>query len=123
MENFYEEKLIKNLEWALYRAYLSAKKIHDIATISNTKAEYPFLPMYISDAVSEMCVAKAVYYSRLEVLDRTEVDEIIIRFDRFIKEVSKNYRTEHSHQWTDLEFTAYEDYYLDTGLKPVIPID
>lgn len=65
--------------------------------------------LYINKAISIMSAAKAVYICNIEKIENQEVEEIFNRFDVFESELLTNIATNHSHQWSDIEFNRYKD--------------
>lgn len=64
---------------------------------------------YLNKAISLMSLAKSIYISDLEELERSEVEDIFRHFDVFESEFLENLSTDHSHQWTDIEFLKFKD--------------
>ena len=61
---------------------------------------------YLNLAASKFAVAEAFYFSNLEELEHADIEETFAKFDAFANEMLSNYRTDHSHQWTDIEYEA-----------------
>lgn len=64
---------------------------------------------YLNKAISLISEAKAIYISNIEQLERSEVKEIFHCFDVFESEFLNNLSTNHSHQWTDIEFVKFKE--------------
>lgn len=51
------------------------------------------------------------YYSCINVLEREEAEDIFHLFDAYMQELLNNYRDNHSHQWTDIEFQRLKEFF------------
>lgn len=76
---------------------------------SHNKQNELIAAVYINKAISLISTAKAIYISNIEKLERTEVEDIFNSFDVFESEFLTNLSTDHSHQWTDIEFLKFKD--------------
>lgn len=61
---------------------------------------------YLNLAASKIATAEAFYFSNLDELEHSDIEEIFDKFDTFAREMLANYQTDHSHQWTDIEYEA-----------------
>lgn len=108
MEN--NEKQLEFITNTLKQAYLAAKTCHDLVFKDGERHIQDFkASIYLSQAVSLMSSCKSVYYSNFEFLANNELEDIFFRFDVFVREISNNISTDHSHQWTDIEFESYKN--------------
>lgn len=72
---------------------------------------------YLTEAHSLYCDAEVFLKDNIETLDdRPEFTSLIHRFKVYNREVLNNVRTNHSHQWSDIEFRAFADSFLDAGI-------
>ena len=56
---------------------------------------------------------KSFYYSNLNELEDSRVEDILHTFDTFSNEFLNNLSSGHSHQWTDIEFEAFKKSVVD----------
>lgn len=94
--------LIEKLTNMIKLSLLTAKKSHDIIITESPDSVVALA--YLSKATSIMKSAEALYYARFDVLARNEVEDIFTQFEVFSSEILDNVETNHSHQWTDIEF-------------------
>lgn len=59
---------------------------------------------YLNAAFSRFSSAEALYYAKYDILQDTEMDNIFFYFRKYADEFLQNVSTNHSHQWTDIEF-------------------
>lgn len=64
--------------------------------------------LYMNKAISLMSSAKALYYSHIEKLERSEYEDIFNAFERLNNEFLASFSAEHSYQHTDLYFDDYK---------------
>lgn len=64
---------------------------------------------YINHAGSLIETAKSIYISNYDMLEHNDIEDFFHQFDVFIAEVLNNIATNHSHQWSDIEFTALQE--------------
>lgn len=62
-------------------------------------------------ATHYFAVAKSIYFSNYSELGRHEIDEVFRKFDVYVEEITRNICTNHSHQWSDIEFQALASTY------------
>lgn len=62
-------------------------------------------------AASKFASAESLYYSCINVLEREEAEDIFHLFDAYMQELLNNYRDNHSHQWTDIEFQRLKEFF------------
>ncbi len=99
---------LKNI---ITEALHTSKEAHDILfKDSSNKQNELIASTYINKAISLMSAAKAIYISNIEELERHEVEDIFHSFDVFESEFLTNLSTDHSHQWTDIEFLKFKDH-------------
>ena len=98
---------IENFKSLLRNAMFYAQKAHDF--VFDDSCENYVAGLYLNIAASKFSSAEAMYYSRIVILERGEAEEIFRLFDVFMNEFLTNIRTDHSHQWTDIEFERLKD--------------
>lgn len=97
-----EFKLIENFKTLVRHAMVFAQKAHDFVFDDGTSDIVAV--SYLNIAASKFSAAESLYYARYELLERHEAEELFRLFDVFMSELLNNVRTNHSHQWTDIEF-------------------
>ena len=97
-----ELEYIENFKSLMRVAMHYAHKAHDF--IFDSSVDDLIAVSYLNVAISKFSSAEAFYYSQFEFLKRQEAEDIFHLFDTFANELLSNVRTEHSHQWTDIEF-------------------
>ncbi|WP_370769899.1 hypothetical protein [Eubacterium ramulus] len=99
--------LIEDFKVLLRRAMIYAKHSHDFIfddSVDNSTALF-----YLNVAASKFAAAESLYYSRINELESIEAKEIFQLFEVYMKEALTNYRTNHSHQWSDIEFNRLKE--------------
>lgn len=109
-----EQTVFENRKVDLYKlireAFYAAEKAHEVLfKASDEKRNEIIAALYLNKAVALMSAAKAVYASNYEILSSSEVNGIFRAFDTFESEFLTNISSDHSHQWTDIEFTKFQD--------------
>lgn len=79
-----------------------AIKSHDVLFKKECDISVPLA--YLNAAISRFSSAEALYYAQFEILQRGEAEDLFHRFSEYSNEFLRNVETEHSHQWTDIEF-------------------
>lgn len=97
---FYIEHLTKLVRYGMMYAQHARDYIFD-ETMDNSIAL-----SHLNIAATKFAAAESLYYSRIEVLENMEIEEIFRLFDVFVHELLTNISTNHSHQWTDIEFRS-----------------
>lgn len=59
--------------------------------------------------ISIPLAAEALYYAQYEILQREEAEDLFHQFKVYSNEFLTNVETDHSHQWTDIEFNKLYD--------------
>lgn len=102
-----ELKLIENFKTLVRRAMIYAERAHNYIFDDDID---PFVATsYLNIAAGKFSAAESLYYSQYECLERSEAEEIFRLFDTFLTEFLNNVRTNHSHQWTDIEFQRLKE--------------
>ncbi len=100
------ELLIKKFKKLMCQGMLYAKYAHDFIfeeTVDNEVAV-----SYLNVAVSKFSAAEALYCSQLDILECHEAEELFCLFNTFMNELLNNVRTNHSHQWTSIEYENFK---------------
>lgn len=63
----------------------------------------------LNRAISSYGCLKSFYYSNLNELEDSRVEDILHKFDIFSNEFLNNLSSSHSHQWTNIEFEAFKE--------------
>ena len=98
---------IENFKNLMRNAMFYAQKAHDF--VFDDSCENYVAGLYLNIAAAKFSSAEAMYYSRIDVLERAEAEEIFRLFGVFMNEFLTNIRTDHSHQWTDIEFERLKE--------------
>jgi len=109
-------ELIPALNKLARLAYHEAKQAHDYA-FSDKIHQYQASLSYLNLAMSYISAAEALYYSRFDVLEHNDIEVVFQKFRAFANELLTNYATDHSHQWTDIEFERLKDSFDDSVLN------
>ena len=108
---------IKYLKQTISHALSISTQGHEILfKDSHNKQNELIASTYINKALSLISTAKAIYISNIEELEKPEIEDIFNSFDTFESEFLTNLSTDHSHQWTDIEFLKFKDsveYFID----------
>jgi hypothetical protein len=99
--------LIENFKSLMRQAMLYAQYSHDC--IFDESVNNSVAISYLNVAASKFAASEALYYSQFAVLERDEAEEIFHLFDSYMSELLTNYKTDHSHQWTDIEFNRLKE--------------
>ena len=102
-----EFNLIDNFKMLMRCAMTYAKYSHDY--IFDEGVDDLIAVSYLNVAASKFSAAESLYYSRYELLQRPEAESIFHLFETYLREVMNNVRTNHSHQWSDIEFNKLKD--------------
>lgn len=101
--------LIENFKTLVRNAMIYAEHSHDF--IFDDDVDNAIAVSYLNIASSKFAAAEALYYSCIDVLERYEAEEIFRLFETYMHELLTNYRTLHSHQWTDIEFIRLKEFF------------
>ena len=105
-----DENLVEEFKMLILGGYFNAKEAHDAIFDESKPMEKSVVIGYLAISNSYTNAAKAVYICR-EELSHYEFDEFFNKFRTFSDEVMRNIRTNHSHQWSNIEFNALSDAY------------
>ena len=64
---------------------------------------------YASTALSYCLSAESLFYAHYDDLCHSELPELFQLFKTFVHEAQNNCVTDHSHQWTDIEFERLKE--------------
>lgn len=101
--------LIKNFKSLMRRAMLFAQYSHDY--VFDEKIDNSVAVANLNVAASKFASAESLYYSCINVLEREEAEDIFHLFNAYMQELLNNYRDNHSHQWTDIEFQRLKEFF------------
>lgn len=80
------------------------KNIHSESSVQ----KIPVALSYLTEAHTYFVNAEIYLSENISVLgERNEFDSLIHKFSVFNQELLNNARTDHSHQWTDIEFREF----------------
>lgn len=104
-----EQKLISILQSEMFSFMTNAKSAKDIVFTDDIDKEIKCLAV-LTRAISHLAYAKAIY--QLGIDDKRDtIDDVFLQSDIFISEITTNIETDHSHQWTDIEFNTLAQKY------------
>ena len=83
--------------------------INSHETLFNDKCDISVSLAYLNAAISRFSSAEALYYAQFEALQRGEAEDLFHQFSVYANEFLNNVKTNHSHQWTDIEFNKLQD--------------
>lgn len=72
---------------------------------------------YLNSATSYFVSAEALYYSNPETYENIFLTDVFHCFSVFEKEFLDNVRTNHSYQWTDIEFQRLRDSFMSSPFR------
>lgn len=113
MDMEYNEHVMKELPSLLLKGAMNAKQANELTNkdiYENGKCRDVALAC-LSAASAYMATARAIYVVMYDSIDDDSVDVVFARYDAFASELLTNYRTDHSHQWSGIEFERFEDAY------------
>lgn len=64
---------------------------------------------YLNLANSNVAIIKSIYYCNYNELARDDIEDLFHQFDVFVNEVTRNFSTNHSHQWSNIEYNEFID--------------
>lgn len=92
----------------LISAHYAHKTIFESIYSDDQKPPLAVALAYLTEAHNLFTTAETFYKDNEPIFgERSEISETIHKFQVFNKELLTNVRTEHSHQWTDIEFRAF----------------
>ena len=108
----YDNK-IESIKSLIREAVWAAKDCHEILFRDEDNVENKINEIiaaaHLNKAISFMAAAKSLYISSYEILANNEVEKLFAEFSAFESEFLQNLRTDHSHQWTDIQFQRFMD--------------
>lgn len=69
--------------------------------------------IYLNRAARHMDLAFSIYQNNLEEIEHPSIDSVFSAFNIFYDEVTNNVATNHSHQWSSIEYNRYKDTLYD----------
>lgn len=101
--------LVKIFKKHAQASFYDAQNAHSCIFSKNYPIEIALA--YLNKAISEHCCCDSLYYTKYEQLSEMEYENYSHQFDVFAREFLNNVKTNHSHQWTDLEFERLKEIY------------
>ncbi|AGN89358.1 hypothetical protein ABNC92_20850 [Paenibacillus larvae] len=95
-------------------AYDNAKHAHN--EVFSDREDKHVIIGHLSIASSYINSAKSIYACNLDRLGRPEFDDFFHCFNTFIKEAMNCIRTDHSHQWTSIEYERMKEEFKGVAL-------
>lgn len=107
-------RLLELIKRQFALAYFDAKRCHKtLFTDTNSFETEQKALIFLYRAARHMDLAYAIYQHDLEELEHYALTPTFAAFDTFYHEVTNNVATNHSHQWSDIEFDRYIDSIYD----------
>lgn len=100
-------ELIEDFKHFVASAMHYAIKSHE--TLFKDECDISVSLAYLNAAISRFSSAEALYYAQFENLQRGEAEDLFHQFSVYANEFLNNVETDHSHQWTDIEFNKLKD--------------
>lgn len=97
------KELFTNIAFDLHRVnnYLSKDNNHIAAMF------------YLNLANADAAIVKSIYYCNYEKLAHNDVENLLNQFDMLVSEVTRNFATNHSHQWSNIEYEKFKEMLQD----------
>lgn len=95
------QTLRSNYKRMIKRAMADAKYAHDL--IFDEK-KFTAALAYLNSSIAKFSAAEALCYAQYDELNCSDIDAVFHQFQVFSNEMLRNIRTDHSHQWTDIEY-------------------
>lgn len=90
---------------------------HAITAHKEVFKDEPYIPIvlgYLNSATSYFTAAESLYYSCNDIKEDNSLPEVFHCFKVFEEELLENIRTNHSHQWTDIEFQRLREAFMSS---------
>ena len=100
-------------------SYFAARKAHE--SIFKDQPDKTVAIGFLNSALSYNNTAFSVYVCHYERLGRDDLDEYFHELQTFVAEGLECYRTDHSHQWTDIHFNRLTEKY--NRIKTIVGIE
>lgn len=100
-----------NISRMIYKVLSPAKYSHEIIfddsdTLYEEKNKELMAGLFVNQATSYANTAK-LYYLSFPDYERSEFDNFFNKFEIYKNEILTNIRTDHSHQWTDINYREF----------------
>lgn len=92
----------KKINQLLKKCFYRCKKIDTILFDDNNEQG---ALCYLNLALADMSVLKSICYSNMSSIKNLDaLEELFVQFDEYATEVTNNFVTNHSHQWSNSEY-------------------
>ena len=102
-------RLMKDAFWYAKRAHACSFDDPD----KNRKEDKCSALSYAAACTAKYSAAEAIYWVTPE-LEHPEIPDLFAQFSVFVHEVQRDYETNHSRQWVDIEFNRLEELFEDS---------
>lgn len=109
-----EHELIKILQGQMLCFMCDARESVKMIFSDSQDKEIKCLAI-ITRAINYLSYSKSLYYIGIDD-HRDDIDDVFTKADIFIKEITKNIATNHSHQWSDIQFSELAKSYDNSVL-------
>lgn len=106
---------IKLIKCEFLSCWLDCKKAYQSA-LKNDALSQSSAQAYALSASCHLSCIKSVYSCNYNITENDMVESLIHQFDVFCNELITNSCTEHSHQWTCIEFNKLEELVSSSGI-------
>lgn len=110
------EELLNRFKQMIRLAMSYAQDSHDYIFKKNTDPSIAIA--YLNVASSKFASAESLYYARIDDLKNNDAETLFHLFDVYVKELLGNFATDHSHQWTDIEFIRLKEHFDHSVFAP-----
>ena len=107
------QELIHNFKQMINRAMHDAKYAHELI-FDEKKTSIAIA--YLNSSIAKFSASEALCYAHFDDLYRIEIENFFHQFHVFSDEMLTNIRTDHSHQWSAIEYDRLIELYEDTPL-------
>ena len=104
-----ELELIKRIKYEAICLMYSCKESRNIIFSDQNNKEIKCLAKLVVAQGHLSCI-KSIYFTSIDD-KRESIDKFIYQSDTFIDEITNNIATDHSHQWTDIEYLKLAEIY------------
>lgn len=105
---------IETMRLYVFDGFNAARHCHNLIFSDEKKSEKINVALaYLNQANTFITNAKTIYRLISEEREKPDLDDFFHQFEVFNKEVLTNVRTNHSHQWSGIEFNRLKERYED----------
>lgn len=68
---------------------------------------------YLNLAIADISVLKSICYSNWSSVGSDDLENLFEQFDIFAREITNNFVTNHSHQWSSIEYERLKELFVE----------